>query len=561
FVRVGSQNFDPSAWGNNAITFGDLAEYSLGIDSAQAADAFREKFTGEWMATQLPPLCQTSGATATALQAAIDQAAPGTTMYLPAGVYKGSLTINKPLVLVGADANQTIIQPQGNEPAFRVTSSDVIISDMRITGGAGYGVELIDSSPSSLKNILINRVVFENNALGAVLAEGQIVGSPMNYTIENNTFIGGADGITINMIGAQADTSFVRNNIFFGQSNAPIRILSANDSRVEYSYNLFDDCGVGTCAANWHQGNMSAVSSAHDNLFDLNPLFANAAKGAYQLSAGSPAIESGDPSLWHDLFYDGDNDGTTQIDIGSFEYVPVEANTTPVVNAGNDQIVNLGNSVTLNATYTDADNTENHSARIDWGDGTVEDVAVNMTGPGAGQVTGQHTYSNTGNYTVEVCVTDLYGGVGCDMINVQVTSTPNACTPSNSYGSTQDAFHFTSFKQSSSTINFDRLPLSFVPNLGQEDAAVKFQVQGLGGKLFFTPGEVVFSLPNPVKVKENDKDKIRYDLHPANVVRIHYHGANENPEVMALEELPGVVNVLKGNDPSKWRTNLPTYSG
>jgi hypothetical protein len=72
---------------------------------------------------------------------------------------------------------------------------------------------------------------------------------------------------------------------------------------------------------------------------------------------------------------------------------------------------------------------------------------------------------------------------------------------------------------------------------------------------------VVFSLPNPVKVKENDRDKIRYDLHPANVVRIHYQGANDNPEVAALEELPGVVNILKGNDPAKWRTNLSTYSG
>jgi hypothetical protein len=40
----------------------------------------------------------------------------------------------------------------------------------------------------------------------------------------------------------------------------------------------------------------------------------------------------------------------------------------PVVNAGNDQIVTLGNSVTVNAIYTDADNTEDHSARIDWGD-------------------------------------------------------------------------------------------------------------------------------------------------------------------------------------------------
>ena len=140
------------------------------------------------------------------------------------------------------------------------------------------------------------------------------------------------------------------------------------------------------------------------------------------------------------------------------------------------------------------------------------------------------------------------------------TNPPNACVPSNTYASSQSAFHFASYKPTSNLTDFSQLPLSFVPNMGQEDETVKFQAQGLGGNLFFTPGEVVFSLPNPVKVKEDDKDKIRYDLYPASVVRIHYQGANDNPEVVGSGELPGVVNILKGNDPSKWHTNLPTYS-
>lgn len=413
FVLVGSQNFDFSAFGDDPENINDLAEYSFGVDNEAVADEFDIKFDDLWNNARESARVDQS------IQQTIDQAAPETIIYIPTGTYQESLIINKPLILVGADGNQTVIHPVGNQPAIRVTSSDVEVSNLRISGGESYGIELIDNSPSSLKNIQINRVVFENNAEGGVLAQGLIPGSPMNYTIENNTFIGGADGITVNMVETQTETSFIRNNIFSGQSTAPVHILSTDDSRIEYSYNLFDNCGGGLCAANWVQGNLSFLSSAHDNLFDADPLFNSPENGAYQLSAGSPAIDAGDPTLLQSLIQDGDNDGSTRIDIGAFEYAP-DINVPPIVNAGDDQTVGLDNPVTLTATYNDANDSENHSARIDWGDGMLETATANIIGPGIGEVNGQHTYANPGNYTVEVCVADPYGGVGCDTMNVAV---------------------------------------------------------------------------------------------------------------------------------------------
>src|SRR5215211_4920914 len=41
------------------------------------------------------------------------------------------------------------------------------------------------------------------------------------------------------------------------------------------------------------------------------------------------------------------------------------------------------------------------------------------------------------------------------------------------------------------------LPLAFEPNQGQTDRAVRYLAHGLGGTLYFTPGEVVLVLPAP----------------------------------------------------------------
>ena len=37
-------------------------------------------------------------------------------------------------------------------------------------------------------------------------------------------------------------------------------------------------------------------------------------------------------------------------------------------------------------------------------------------------------------------------------------------------------------------------------------------------------------------------------------------GANPNPQVVGLERLPGVTNYFIGNDPAKWRSNVPGYA-
>ena len=115
------------------------------------------------------------------------------------------------------------------------------------------------------------------------------------------------------------------------------------------------------------------------------------------------------------------------------------------------------------------------------------------------------------------------------------------------------------------------LPLRFVPNAGQTDPSVRFTVQGAGHSFFFTPQEIVFtavaSQPRPDQARPQRPADTRRETgdeadlgHPFDLVRLRFLGANPNPHLEGLEPLPGVVNYFLGNDPARWRSNVPTYA-
>ena len=68
-------------------------------------------------------------------------------------------------------------------------------------------------------------------------------------------------------------------------------------------------------------------------------------------------------------------------------------------------------AVTLvNASLTDEGWLDTHSARFDWGDGTVQDVPVTAQGTGWGTFFGSHVYRSAGSFDVTVTLTDDDGG-------------------------------------------------------------------------------------------------------------------------------------------------------
>ncbi len=91
----------------------------------------------------------------------------------------------------------------------------------------------------------------------------------------------------------------------------------------------------------------------------------------------------------------------------------------------------------------------------------------------------------------------------------------------------------------------------FEPNQGQTDPSVRFIARGGGYGLFLTEQEAVLSLHSPAAGK-NEQPK-------NSVVRMKLAGANLHPEVSGTALLPGKSNYFVGNDPSKWRRNVPQF--
>ena len=117
------------------------------------------------------------------------------------------------------------------------------------------------------------------------------------------------------------------------------------------------------------------------------------------------------------------------------------------------------------------------------------------------------------------------------------------------------------------TATMMRMPLQFEANHGQVDAQVQFLARGTSYTLFLTQTESVMVL------QQRDAPAAKEPLvlidPPAvpdaapmkqSIVRMTLEGANPSPAIDGMEPLPGIVNYFIGNDPAKWRTNIPTYA-
>src|SRR5438876_3325076 len=112
--------------------------------------------------------------------------------------------------------------------------------------------------------------------------------------------------------------------------------------------------------------------------------------------------------------------------------------------------------------------------------------------------------------------------------------------------------------------SYGQLPLSFEVNQGQADPQVKFLARGAGQALFLTSTEAVLVLtkadPKAQSLQRPPTSPVEPRAGTQTVLRMTFAGASPQPPIAGQKELAGKVNYFLGNDPAKWRTNVPTYA-
>jgi hypothetical protein len=92
--------------------------------------------------------------------------------------------------------------------------------------------------------------------------------------------------------------------------------------------------------------------------------------------------------------------------------------------------------------------------------------------------------------------------------------------------------------------SYAELPLAFEPNAGRYSRAVRFVASASGGQVALTSSGAAISVATGSSTSDS--------------IRIGFPGADLGSATGA-DRLPGVVNDLRGDDRSSWRTEIPTF--
>lgn len=270
------------------------------------------------------------------IQAAIDLAQPGDTIFLKRGTYSPStngeyfpIFLKNGVSLKGEDPENTIIDAEGYDQVLNLFNyNSGVISNLTITNGntdLGGGI-YAENSSGILSNLIVvgnraseagtgiylknsdglilnNLIVYGNASSGDTGNDGpaQVENDDSTVTFNNNVVaFGDSDGVRLNF---GADGVY-ENNIFYQNGFAGEGAGFADTDAVTAAQIQYNIC-FGNSASDFYLNGLDLTAAEANNLdgsdlisnnFSADPLFFDPTGGDFFLQPGSPAIGAGDPS-------------------------------------------------------------------------------------------------------------------------------------------------------------------------------------------------------------------------------------------------------------------------
>lgn len=248
---------------------------------------------------------------------------------------------------------------------------------------------------TSKENLIINNIVSENGRGIRIFSGTEEEG---NNIVVGNTVFGNGDGVDL----LRAINNTIKENNIYTNTEGGFRIIVSSSNKI---YNNLLNNSINTY-------NFGPNQTTNINAWNIaKTLQQNIVSGAY-LGGNFWANPSGTgfSQTCTDSNSDGICDSTYAVDDNNTDDFPLTfqfSNSAPTLEEIHVSLdpFEVNTSVSANATFEDENILDTHTAIWTWGDNTNSSGTISESN-GSGTITGSHSYTTAGVYTVTLVVSD-----------------------------------------------------------------------------------------------------------------------------------------------------------